>query len=101
MNEKNEATNDLPKDSMAEAWAGSMPLPGRDKTWDESTSDEKIERLRGVVKAQEATIQYLGETINRLMNHSHDHNGNLVGPLWGAGPMSMEAGIFRRRHPLD
>ena len=55
---------------------------GREKTWDELTPDERIERLRDCLRSKDMAIQDLREQISRLMNHSHGRNGELLGPLY-------------------
>jgi len=54
----------------------------REQYWSELKLEEKIERMRGVVKSQEERLGSLQENFYRLRTfiekHSHDNNGKLL-----------------------
>ena len=50
----------------------------REKEWDELNGQEKIERMRVVVKQQARTIARLIATVDRLEEHSHAGSEMLV-----------------------
>lgn len=55
---------------------------GREKYWNELTPDEKVERMRTILRRQTSQIEDMQRTLNLLMNHSHNPvNGKLAVPL--------------------
>lgn len=59
-----------------------MPQAMRQKYWNELTADEKIERLRDVVRNLSAENVLLREQNHKLNQHEH-MNGILVMPING------------------
>ena len=57
-----------------------MKVPQRNKHWSELTSDEKIERLREIVKRLESQNSNLRETVDNLREHQHI-DGTIVIPM--------------------
>jgi len=53
---------------------------GREKYWGELGLEEKVERMRQVVKQQGATISFLSTQGSRLGQHQHK-DGHIVVPL--------------------
>ena len=54
--------------------------------WDKLSIDEKIERMRSVVKSQGEYISALEADVNRLKAHQHNPHGDVLIPLqanWG------------------
>ena len=50
----------------------------REKHWGELTSDEKIERMRLIVKQINRDICGLEEKIRKLIEHQHNDKGELI-----------------------
>ena len=59
------------------------------KEWDELMLDQKIERMREVVKQQNSvinnTLDRLDWIVNKLEKHSHKKSGEIVVPLQKRG----------------
>ena len=50
----------------------------REKYWSELNQDEKIERMRRIVKNQGREVEELKEKVRKLRKHSHMNNGEIV-----------------------
>ncbi len=59
------------------------PIPSREKYWSELTPDQRIERLRSIVRRQESKITEQGNQLHRLSqlfdNHGHIADQVVVG----------------------
>jgi hypothetical protein len=59
--------------------------PSREKYWSELTSDERVERLRQVIKSLQYRHDYTNEDMIKMQNHfykhQHDAKGALIAPL--------------------
>lgn len=76
------------------------PMAGREKTWDESTEAEKIEKLRRVLRMMMFRQDDLGALTAGLMQHQHTANGELVTPFReGQGYIGRPPGY--RNDPLE
>ena len=68
--------------------------------WDDLPIEQKLERLREVVKAQERTIRYLNDRlthdVERLKEHGHDAIGQIVVPLESRRGYGMAEGKVDR-----
>jgi len=64
--------------------APERPMTGRDKFWSEIGIDEKIERMRRMVKAVQQENNSLRKTIHDFQNHSH-LEGRIVIPVGHGG----------------
>ena len=57
--------------------------------WEDLTPDQKIERTNEIVKAYNSSLgrelQSLRELVNKLNEHSHKDNGDIVVPLQSRG----------------
>lgn len=57
----------------------------RRKAWEDLTSNEKIERMREVIKRDqkryERLLRGLAKRVDKLMRHTHRGNGDIVVPL--------------------
>jgi len=52
----------------------SMKLASREKYWKELTSEEKVERMRKIVKHQAGEISFLRQQLDSLQEHVHVGN---------------------------
>ena len=57
---------------------GNQMLASREKYWKELKADEKVERMRTVVKRLEERIENLKQSEALLMRHSHTEDGSVV-----------------------
>lgn len=64
---------------------------GRRKYWSEIDANEKIERMRDVVKVQSRTISVFERLLDELMKHSHAPDGKLLRPIGRMGYASEDA----------
>jgi len=54
---------------------------GREKYWSELSIEEKIERMRSVIKGADDSIRSIRSTLDRLEQHSHRDDGTIVVPF--------------------
>lgn len=66
--------------------------PGRPKSWEEATPDERIERLRDVIRSKDMAIQDLRQMVSALMSHTHGKRGELLGPIFAWGNQTISGG---------
>lgn len=65
----------------------------RRKTWDELGLEEKIERIREVLRMKEFAIGELREQLGALLSHQHGTNGELLQPVrYGMGGQGVGRG---------
>lgn len=69
-----------------------MDEVSRHKTWDELGLEEKVNRLRQVIRAKEMAISELREGFSTLMQHQHGKNGELLPPVYGGGMGQSQSG---------
>ncbi len=51
---------------------------GREKYWGELAIEEKLERMRSLVKSLVVNIDEMRSKINRIGDHTHDENGKAI-----------------------
>ena len=66
-------------------------MPHREKWWSELTSDEKIERMRQVLKNIQTDLQFFHGRVENLMRHDHS-NQKIVVPLEERGYGAVNVG---------
>lgn len=78
-----------------------FPFTARDKNWDELTTDEKIERMRGEVKVLQNRVKELIGKVNSLEDHDHK-DGKMILPFRGGhGGYITESESSGRRRVTD
>ena len=56
----------------------------RQKQWEAMTADERIERLREVVRSKDMSISELQAQLNALQQHQHGAQGQIMVPVYHA-----------------
>lgn len=64
----------------------------REKYWKELTVEEKIERMRHIVKRQDDVIQRQDNIIGKLLVHEHGQNGMVYLKLHDSGNYYNQSG---------
>lgn len=65
---------------------GKIPMPSREKTWDECGIEDKVERLRRAMRNQKHLVEGAFQTAHgaHLVAHTHQHNavtGEVLAPV--------------------
>jgi len=75
--------------------------PCREKYWSEVGIEEKVERMRQVIKQKDRTLSELWGIVEQLRTHVHaQHDGRILYDP-GQSRYGMVAGDERRRHEKD
>ena len=69
------------KGSLRDEMVREAQRPGGDKYWSELTVEEKLERMRGVLKTLEMSQGGLRRQFDKLRLHRHGENGLLLVPI--------------------
>ena len=78
-----------------------LHAPSREKYWSELGIEEKVERMRKVIKQTERMLSELMGTVEQLRTHVHaQHDGRILyDPRQSS--YGMAVGDERRRHEKD